>query len=78
MQALEDRMMKNQESGSEGSMKKDSGHKDSLTGKEKQLRSEVSGKGQNTQIEGEEISLYILKYMILGYVDCRRYRTGHK
>lgn len=78
MQALEDRMMKNQESGSEGSMKKDSGHKDSLTGKEKQLRSEVSGKGQNTQIEGEEISLYILKCMILGYVDCRRYRTGHK
>lgn len=50
MQALEDRMMKNQESGSEGSMKKDSGHKDSLTGKEKQLRSEVSGKGQNTQL----------------------------
>lgn len=77
MQALEDRMMKNQESGSEGSMKKDSGHKDSLTGKEKQLRSEVSGKGQNTQLEGGEIN-YILKYMILGYVDCRRYRTGHK
>lgn len=69
MQALEDRMMKNQESGSEGSMKKDSGHKDSLTGKEKQLRSEVSGKGQNTQLEGEEIS-YILKYMILGYQVC--------
>lgn len=70
MQALEDRMMKNQESGSEGSMKKDSGHKDSLTGKEKQLRSEVSGKGQNTQLEGGGGISYILKYMILGYRVC--------
>ena len=42
VQALEDRMMKNQEEGSEGSGKKDTGHKDSLSSKEKQLRSEVN------------------------------------
>ncbi|XP_061187411.1 ELKS/Rab6-interacting/CAST family member 1-like isoform X1 [Saccostrea echinata] len=41
VQALEDRIMKNQEDGSDGSVKKETGLKDSLSSREKHLRSEV-------------------------------------